>query len=86
LTLLFTPQQTSDGKPTPYGFGWFIHDNPGETRVYEHSGGATGGSAKLILYPEQGVVFAWTMNTTGFDSSPLEEIGKVFVKSAGGAK
>jgi serine beta-lactamase-like protein LACTB, mitochondrial len=86
LALLFTPQHTTDGKPTPYGFGWFIHDKPGETRVYEHSGGATGGSAKLMLYPEQGVVFAWTMNTTGFDSSPLEEIGKVFVKSAGGAK
>ena len=81
LNLLFTPQHTVDGKPTPYGLGWFIHDTPGELRVYEHSGGATGGSAKLLLYPEQGVVFAWTMNTTGFDSKPLEDVGKVFVES-----
>jgi serine beta-lactamase-like protein LACTB, mitochondrial len=81
LNLLFTPQHTTDGKPTPYGLGWFIHDKPGESRIYEHSGGATGGSAKLLLYPEQGVAFAWTMNTTGFDSKPLEDVGKIFVES-----
>jgi serine beta-lactamase-like protein LACTB len=81
LKLLFTAQHTSDGKPSPYGLGWFVHDKPGEIRVYEHSGGATGGSAKLMLYPDQNVVFAWTMNTTGFNSGPLEEIGKVFVNA-----
>jgi CubicO group peptidase (beta-lactamase class C family) len=86
LKLLFTPQHTSDGKPTEYGFGWFIHDKPGETRIYEHSGGATGGSAKLMLYPDQGVVFAWTMNTTGFDSKPFEEIGNVFVQAVAAKK
>jgi CubicO group peptidase (beta-lactamase class C family) len=86
LNMLFTPQHTSDGKPTPYGFGWFIHNAPGETRIYEHSGGATGGSAKLLLYPDQRVVFAWTMNTTGFNTKPFEEIGNVFVESVAAKK
>lgn len=79
--LLFTPQHTNDGKPTEYGFGWFIHEKPGQPRVFEHSGGATGGSAHLLLYPDQGVVFAWTMNTIGFEAKPLDEIGKVFVRA-----
>lgn len=79
--LLFTPQHTNDGKPTEYGFGWFIHQKPGEPRVFEHDGGATGGSAHLALYPDEGVVFAWTMNTIGFDPKPLNEIGKVFVQA-----
>jgi CubicO group peptidase (beta-lactamase class C family) len=86
LKLLFTRQHTNDGKPTDYGFGWGIHENPGEPRLWEHSGGATGGSAKLFLYPDQGVVFAWTMNTTGFNTKPFEEIGKVFVQSVAGKK
>ncbi len=79
--LLFTPQHTNDGKPTEYGFGWFIHAKPGEPRVFEHLGGATGGSAHLLLYPDQGIVFAWAMNTTGFDAKPLDDIGKVFVQA-----
>jgi CubicO group peptidase (beta-lactamase class C family) len=84
--LLFSRQHTIDGKPTDYGFGWGIHENPGEPRLWEHSGGATGGSAKLFLYPDQGVVYAWTMNTTGFDTKPFEEIGKVFVQSVAAKK
>ena len=81
LKMLFTRQHTNDGKPTDYGFGWGIHENPGEPRLWEHSGGATGGSAKLFLYPDQGVVFAWTMNTTGLNTKPFEEIGKLFVEA-----
>jgi CubicO group peptidase (beta-lactamase class C family) len=81
LNLLFTRQHTNDGKPTDYGFGWGIHENPGEPRLWEHSGGATGGSAKLFLYPDQGVVFAWTMNTTGLNTKPFQEIGKLFVQA-----
>ena len=82
LKMLFTRQHTNDGKPTDYGFGWGIHENPGEPRLWEHSGGATGGSAKLFLYPDQGVVFAWTMNTTGLNTKPFEEIAKVFLDKA----
>jgi serine beta-lactamase-like protein LACTB, mitochondrial len=77
--LLFTTQHTNDGKPTGYGFGWFIHEKPGEPRLFEHSGGATGGSAHLLVYPDQGVVMAWTMNTTRLNTAPLDDIAKVFV-------
>ena len=79
--LLFAPQHKNDGKATEYGFGWFVHEKPGEPRVFEHSGGATGGSAHLLLYPDEGVVFAWTMNTTDLNAKPLDEIGEVFVQA-----
>lgn len=82
LKLLFTLQHTSDGMPTPYAFGWFIHDKAGEPRLFEHSGGATGGSAHLLLYPDQGVVVAWAMNTIGLNTTPLDAIGRVFVDRA----
>lgn len=81
--LLFTIQHTNDGQPTGYGFGWFIHEKPGESRLFEHSGGATGGSAHLLLYPDQGVVMAWTMNTIGLKTAPLDDIAKVFVQAVG---
>jgi hypothetical protein len=35
----------------------------------------------LFIYPDQGVVFAWTMNTTGLNTKPFEEIGKLFVEA-----
>ncbi len=80
LNLLFTRQHTKNGKLTDYGFGWFVYDKPGEPRTFQHDGGATGGSARLILYPDQGVVTAWTMNTTDFDTKEFNAIGKVFVE------
>ncbi|HEX6881233.1 MAG TPA: hypothetical protein VF135_12765, partial [Terriglobales bacterium] len=55
------------------------YEKPGEPRTFEHNGGATGGSARLVLYPDQGVVMSWTMNTTDFDTKPFNAIAKVFV-------
>lgn len=79
LHLMFTRQHTTDGALTDYGFGWFIEDKPGERKVYQHAGGATGGSAKLLLYPDYDVVVAWAMNTTDMDTWPLEKVGEPFL-------
>ena len=41
-----------DGKPTEYGIGWSVErDSTGRRRV-RHSGGSVGGTAHLIIYPD----------------------------------
>jgi CubicO group peptidase (beta-lactamase class C family) len=63
VALLWTPMQTSDGKPTDYGIGWSVErDSLGRRRVH-HSGGSVGGTAHLIIYPEQRVVVAVLVNS-----------------------
>lgn len=63
LELLFAPQRTAAGEETGYGIGWFTRtDDEGRRMVY-HSGGAVGGNAYLLLYPEEGVVVAMLTNT-----------------------
>ena len=61
--LLWTSQRTTDGKATGYGMGWFVdHDAAGRQRVY-HSGGSVGGTAYLLIYPEQKLVLALLVNS-----------------------
>jgi len=61
--LLWTSQHTTDGKETGYGMGWFTdHDPAGRRRVF-HSGGSVGGTAYLLIYPEQRLVLALLVNS-----------------------
>jgi CubicO group peptidase (beta-lactamase class C family) len=61
--LLWTPQHLKNGAATQYGMGWFIgKDGAGRTRV-SHSGGSVGGTAYLVIYPEQHVVVALLCNS-----------------------
>jgi serine beta-lactamase-like protein LACTB, mitochondrial len=63
VKLLWTSQRTLDGKETGYGIGWFIdRDAKGRQRV-SHSGGSVGGTAMLIIYPEQDFVIAMLVNS-----------------------
>ncbi|MCD6048696.1 MAG: flp2 [Verrucomicrobia bacterium] len=62
LKLLFTPQKTSDGKPTNYGLGWSIGKDAEGHRIYWHTGGSTGGKSVLLLHPETKTVFALVSN------------------------
>ena len=62
-SLLWTSQRTTDGKETGYGMGWFVdHDSAGRRRVY-HSGGSVGGTAYLLIYPDQKLVLALLVNS-----------------------
>ncbi|HKK07327.1 MAG TPA: serine hydrolase domain-containing protein, partial [Gemmatimonadota bacterium] len=65
LRLLFTSQETTDGKPTHYGMGWFVRADSAGRRTIYHSGGSVGGTTFLLLYPDQGVAAALVMNLTG---------------------
>ena len=63
FALLTTAQRTRDGKDTGYGIGWGVgRDRAGRRRI-AHSGGSTGGTAYLILYPDDGLVLAMLANS-----------------------
>jgi CubicO group peptidase (beta-lactamase class C family) len=61
LSLLFTSQRTSDGKPSGYGVGWFIGTIDGQP-VEHHGGGSVGGNAHLAIFPERHLVIAVIAN------------------------
>jgi serine beta-lactamase-like protein LACTB, mitochondrial len=63
INVMFTPQTLNDGKETQYGLGWFIrHDKAGRL-VVSHTGGSVGGTAHLLLYPDEDVVVALLVNS-----------------------
>lgn len=68
LTMMFTSQRTSEGENTRYGLGWNIHEpGDGGTELrFEHTGGSTGSSSFLIIYPKRKVVVAWLQNSDDF--------------------
>jgi CubicO group peptidase (beta-lactamase class C family) len=83
LKLLFTSQKTVDGKETGYGIGWFVGKSRSGQRIYEHAGGAAGGSSQLIVYPDTHVVVAMICNFEGDDGwkrEDIEAIGEGFEK------
>jgi CubicO group peptidase (beta-lactamase class C family) len=61
--MLWTSQRTADGKETGYGMGWFTdRDAAGRRRVF-HSGGSVGGTAYLLIYPDDKLVLALLVNS-----------------------
>jgi CubicO group peptidase (beta-lactamase class C family) len=63
VRLLWSSMRTLDGRPTDYGVGWQVElDSLGRRRV-RHSGGSVGGTAHLIIYPDQRLVVAVLVNS-----------------------
>lgn len=63
VELLWTSMHTTDGKATDYGIGWSVErDSVGRRRV-RHSGGSVGGTAHLIIYPDDRLVVAVLVNS-----------------------
>ena len=60
--LLSESQRTLDGKETRYGIGWATNRDARGRLTFGHSGGSTGGTAFLILYPAEGLVVAVLAN------------------------
>jgi CubicO group peptidase (beta-lactamase class C family) len=77
---MFTPQRTKSGKATEYGIGWFVHKSKSGKLIYEHSGGAVGGTSQLIIYPESYVVVALVTNFSdgGWERSEVETVAEKF--------
>lgn len=61
--LLWTSLTLRDGKATGYGLGWSVgQDRVGRRRVM-HSGGSMGGTAYLVIYPDERLVVALLANS-----------------------
>jgi serine beta-lactamase-like protein LACTB len=65
IDALWTSQRTSDGKPTGYGMGWSVNTDSTGRRSVSHSGGSVGGTALLVVYPKEQMVFAFLFNGDG---------------------
>ena len=80
VALLWTPMQTSDGTSTEYGIGWTVErDSLGRRRV-RHSGGSVGGTAHLIIYPDQRVVVAVLVNSDYTFISAIPRYAEPFLR------
>jgi CubicO group peptidase (beta-lactamase class C family) len=78
VTLLWTSMKTSDGKETDYGIGWSVdRDQKGRRRV-RHSGGAMGGTANLVIYPEERLVVALLVNSDESFTGRAPAIAEIF--------
>ena len=81
LETMLTPQKTTAGEATGYGIGWGIRKSESGKLIYEHSGGAVGGTSQLVVYPESRVVVAVTANLTGapWERKEIESVAEKFV-------
>jgi serine beta-lactamase-like protein LACTB len=79
LEQLWTPQLMPDSTPNPqnYGMGWRIDREAGligrsdTVRVVHHGGSSPGGSAFLLLVPDDGVAIAILTNRSLANQGPL---------------
>lgn len=80
LRTMLTSQKTKSGEETGYGIGWGIEKSPSGKLIYEHSGGAVGGTSQLIVYPDSRVVIAVIANLSGapWKRTEVEAIAEKF--------
>lgn len=82
IKMLWQSQQTSDGKDTHYGLGWFDGSSPQGIYWVGHSGGSVGGTTQFIIYPEYEIVVAITSNLTGLKYHNIQLIiGDIFAQT-----
>ncbi len=82
MEMMWTEQQTSDGKPTTYGLGWRIGSLEQHKAVW-HSGAQAGTSTYLLLIPDQGISIGIMSNLQGSALAGLaNEIAKKCVARA----
>jgi CubicO group peptidase (beta-lactamase class C family) len=82
LDLLFTSQRTADGKETGYGIGWHIITDVAGRRRFHHTGGSVGGTAMLLVYPEEKIVVAVLANLSNapIRGPDFRRIAEAFMK------
>lgn len=70
------PFKLNNGKPSSYGFGWYI-GNIGGKKTVEHSGGIPGYSAYLIYVPKEGVLTFQVTNCMFCPSNMFENVSEM---------
>ena len=86
LRLLWTSQKTSDGKETEYGMGWGVRADKKGRRLMSHSGGAQGGTAYLLIYPDERLVMAMLVNSDDSFTGKTPELALLFLDGVGDAQ
>lgn len=80
VKLLWTSQRTRDGKVTEYGIGWSTDvDSMGRRRM-SHGGGSVGGTAYLIIYPDQDLIVAVLVNSDSTFVGATPTIAEMFLR------
>lgn len=79
VKLLWTSQKTSDGKDTDYGIGWGVSRDAKGRRKVSHSGGAQGGTAYLVIYPDERLVAAMIVNSDESFTGRTPRIAEMFL-------
>ncbi len=77
--LLWRSQQTRDGKTTDYGMGWRSGRDAQGRRWIGHTGGAMGGTANLMIFPDQRVIIAVLVNSDQTFISAAPRIAGLFL-------
>ena len=80
--ILFTPQHTTDGENTGYGFGWRIETREDGRRYLSHGGGSVGGTSILVMQPDTEVVLAAMINMTAANLEVADTVLSLFVEAA----
>ena len=65
LTELTTSQKLQDGSETGYGLGWVTNTDKQGHHWIGHSGGAVGGTSKMVIYPEDEIIVVVLTNISG---------------------
>lgn len=73
IELMFTPQQTRDGKPTAYGLGWTSALDNGHRRI-EHTGGSVGATSALAMYPADKLKIVVLVNNDFFTGPAIRAL------------
>lgn len=80
LKTMLTSQKTSAGEVTGYGIGWGVQKSKSGRQVFDHSGGAVGGTSLLLVYPDSKIVVAVIANISGapWKREEIEHIAEQF--------
>jgi len=77
---MWTAQRTRDGKSTDYGIGWGVERDSSGRRRISHSGSSVGGTAFLVIYPDQKLVVALLVNSDQTFVRATPRIAEAFLK------
>jgi serine beta-lactamase-like protein LACTB len=70
--LMWTPEKTTEGTSTRYGFGWGVEQKYGMT-LYAHTGGQQGTSTSILLARGRRAGIVVLTNMDGVDAASLSE-------------
>ncbi len=78
--LLWASQRTVEGTATSYGLGWRSGVDASGRRWVGHTGGSIGGTANLLIYPEQHLIIAVLVNSDRTFISAAPRIAGLFMQ------